>query len=314
MWLQLLKWVLKNLLWDAVRAVFIAVSTGLSGYWAYLDGQPRWVIALVSLGAFLLATLILSVIQHLWIKSKNPHPGALTSDKCPDAWLHRIAEEQRQDIDVWVTVSRVDWNGADLFRGRPYLQFLLLIDNSSVYRISLDDPTGYVDYAGEPISGTLQFADNKPSELQSGAVNVDYTLHLTIDDSDDVKRILNVNSGFVFKHVNIKFQAKERDVGQRFLRIADTLDIKWLRDKYPKLRMEILDAEILDFLDFDSSDVIKYAGSVVNVKMKFENRDREFPARIRSFKLDTSPDLVRITISAVSVQFHSTGHRRHVST
>jgi len=221
------------------------------------------------------------------IASASPRDAQISS-ACPFEWVHGIAQSQAQEIQPWIHVESEVFVEVDLFRERPYLDLRFLVRNGSVYRVSLTELSGTLRYANVAMDVDPRWIGNHLS-LGAGETN-DGVIRVTLKDREDVLRILNLQSAFSFANIQARIETQPETAVKDFS-FAGTADDKFIREKYPKLNIEILDAVVRGHHNFDKAwEPDQLIGSVFNLKLRLLN-ERERQLDVKQFSLVGSQSL-----------------------
>jgi hypothetical protein len=122
-------------------------------------------------------------------------------------------------------------------------------------------------------------------------------MRLTISDPDDVAFILNMRSAFGFERVKVTIAAVPGTIASQELNLRDSLSNDVVLADYKKIEPAIQKVELKGYYDFTVKDLMEQClGSVINMKVRFEN-PRQSLIDVVNFKLDTSPQIERITVA-----------------
>lgn len=276
---------------------FVAVvSIGLS-LWSWLKGATFEQAALLGLFAIVLLALALYLVSLAVVKFRQGQPSAeqdrlsitTNAQVCPDTWLHELADAQSSEIRAWVRLEPANCRleTSDLFRAKPYIDFRIVVCNFSVFKVSLTQLHGVIDYDGRPLSGDVHWVDNGITKLPPGE-RADAVIRLSLDDPADVLRLRNVDNTFALDNVKARIETEPpteiKDLGLS----CRSLGVERIRAQYPRLTMKIGNVGIKGYFD-KASDHLEKLGSIVNVNLALENT-RNTSLVIDQFKLITLVD------------------------
>lgn len=270
----------------------------------------EWIIPAALITALLLAAG-LHLAATLIARRKRSIPSRTDQSQlvCPYDWSHELIDAQRREIRSWIINEKCKFDDADLFRTRPYLQFRFILSNASIFRVVLMKLSGTIMYANISLDGEPKWVGSALS-LAPGERN-DCIVRFTFEDPKDAMLLLNVHSGFDFTNLSVQIEtAPETKVWDYSFISRTVVGFERIKEKYPKIEITIQKATVSSYYEFDERiDVTDSArkGIFVNTFIKFEN-PRHAPITITEFKLDTQPDLQRMT-PATAGDLHAKGNR-----
>ena len=201
---------------------------------------------------------------------------------CPYEWVHEIAQAQAREIRQWIKLQRTLFADVDLFRQRPYLEVRFVVYNASLYRVSLTELSGVVLYANVSMDAELRWIGSYLT-LNAGDTR-DGVIRITLKDKEDVLRMLNIQSGFSFERLWARLTTEPSTPEKEFSFVSPLGD-EFIRQKYPKLKIEILESNLCPYSNFDKSwEPGQLMGTIVNLRVRLDN-DRERPVDVRRFML-----------------------------
>ena len=304
--------------WKSIPAWLILVIEALRGIRASLDyaslgdfiwgisGNPHVKLVLTFLSSPL-GTLLVFAVGFGWLaylivrperKTREASPLAeskpaladpLTPSESPDTWLHELADAQSKEIRAWLRLECESCRPetSDLSRTKPYIDFRIVVCNYSVFKASLTQLHGIINYHGQPLSGAVHWVSNGITRLPPGE-RADAVIRLLLDDPADLLRLRNVDSVFTLDNLKARIETEPPTEIKDLSLNCPGLDIGRIRAQYPKLKMEIASVGIKGYFE-NPGDHLETLGSVVNVKLALENT-RNTPLVIEEFKLITLID------------------------
>jgi hypothetical protein len=292
---------------DAVgNAEFLLQKIGLSEDAAKFLGSSRGIDFMVAVSLLALVLAVAYQVKRLQAfeqkepkvkadgEQKQPEVKANEKEPCPDKWLHDIAEEQRKAIHRYIKVERRLIQHHDLLRESPYIDFMFIVSNHSVYKISLGELGGTIGYAGRPLDKAPMWGGDSLNQLPYGRGEFRIKQPLT---KEDAIYILNNGGSFGFDELKIKVTGNPKVETQNLIP-PDPIHCQELLKHYPKLEIEIQDSRLIGLWHLDEPEKPfsdgALIGSVVTLQVHFEN-PRAQAVDVRGFKLDTNPYVARIT-------------------
>lgn len=294
-----------NSIYDILRNGVPYIVSQITTLLAFMQGWSWPLIILAGAGVFLVLTIaFVAIATYMERRKLAQKPLALTNvsqvkERCPDKWLHEIADTQKKSIQSHVLIREYRIQHHNLLRESPFIDFNFVVFNASVYTISLDKVSGSISYGGQLLAETPILTGDSVKSLSLGQTG-NCVIRQPLS-RDDAAYILSMEAQFSFEKLKIKIEAapNSANVEPQYLKLPPGMSHEKLYAAYPKLNIEIQQVQLkgLWHLDkpeeaFSEGDLI---GSVINIQVRFENPRYNRAVNIQSFKLDTNPQVPRIT-------------------
>lgn len=309
----------------SLKAMILSVGVTIFGaiavVWIALRGNPHgpWFYAAAgALGCALMMLLIgvLLVALRLRKSGRSPLPQEvapengftqsqaklalseqelrrLQAQSDESEWLREIAKDQAQTLYRFVSITDCRIGKHELFRHDPYMEFLLIVWNRSIYDIALVEIAGSTSFNGRELTDPLQWKEGSRVLTWGNIATFTFRQNLT---KDDVGHLLNGHAHFDFNRLEIKAEGVggfasivvPRMLG--FDTVAPTNDD--LLSAHPKLKIEIQEYQLRRYWKYRIADnatgrfPLDVAGSTINLKVRLTNPRNE-QIEVSGFKLDT---------------------------
>jgi hypothetical protein len=125
--------------------------------------------------------------------------------ECPDKWLHKIADDDKRDIQSLVIIISCHYNDFYLKEPFPYLLFTFSVINASVYQISIENSLkGTISLNHQRFSNSPNMEQPSLAKLQHGG-KIQFKIRQPLNPHEaDFVREAN-NRWFSFKNLVINF-------------------------------------------------------------------------------------------------------------
>jgi hypothetical protein len=169
------------------------------------------------------------------IREDRQRPSLLETE-CPDNWLHERAETQKKALSDYVSTEC--WIiEHDLLRESPFIDFQVRFHSACVYQLSVIQIQGSVRFANQRLSRDAVIAQNLVNSLAVNEIGwLTITQPLT---REDATRILNQDNDFYFDQLTVELEASPGITDGIVLRPRGSIHSSVLRDRYPRLKMQI---------------------------------------------------------------------------
>lgn len=218
-------------------AIVAYVKILLWGFTSHHDAGWRvaWTIAGLLIVSAFAGALIWRVQRHIH-EDRQPSESALV--ECPAKWAHEIVDTQDRELLSRIKLEGLEFRRIELYREKPFIEFSFRILNQSIYTVFLTELGGTIDYGGEALASAVQSTANDPITLNPLKPG-DVVVKLILNDSDDVKRIKNIDGTFTFSNLKAKLHTNPTTTVREFA-FPGSLTSEEIRQQFPKMMIEMV--------------------------------------------------------------------------
>jgi hypothetical protein len=160
----------------AIGVVWIALRGNPHGPWFYCAAGALGCALLMLLVMALLVVLRLRKSDRRWSPQEVPPENGFTQSQSQLAlaeqelrrlqaqrdeteWLREIAKDQAHTLYRFVSITDCRIGKHELFRHDPYMEFLLIVWNRSIYDIRLAEIAGSISFNARELTESLQWKE-----------------------------------------------------------------------------------------------------------------------------------------------------------
>jgi hypothetical protein len=200
-------------------------------------------------------------------------------------WLRDLADDQASSIFRFVQITKCTVGKREFQRNDPYLEFVLAVDNRSVYDVNFAELNGSISFKDWQLTGALTWIERSaPTHGNVGQVIIRQAL-----DRQDVIHILNGSPNVSFDFSRLQIGISRNGTQPQSAQVSHlSVTNEDLLKTYPKLAIQIRDS-VFSWLIYDPPQLCNEP-CIVTLLLKLTN-DRQTTITIETVKLATTINL-----------------------